>query len=236
MIPGRFHSGAAIANTWTPLVIHGTHPPVHDDQLGGVDSAIYDPEGDRVILCINPVAVTAEPVDTTEIWELAFGSEPEWRKLAELSGTDGAELQDARIAYDPTRHRVLLLGGRPQQTGLWSLSLGDEPEFTRTSSAPDETHTFYHWNTLLFDEQRNRLIEFGGVPRDGESGSDSSPALLALGTSARPACASSKQNATSPNPAASRNAAPGKYSVASGPEKRASVWVKTNGPMIELRA
>src|SRR5262249_33102794 len=35
--------------------------------------------------------------------------------------------------------------------------------------------------------------------------------------------------------AAGRNAAPGKYTVAAGPEKRLKICVRSGGPMIELR-
>lgn len=157
------------ANRWRPLPVRGQHPPAHsvDGLLGPTDSAVYDAARKSMIVCVTSTSSATSTVQTTEIWELALDDVPRWSKLATLEPPDGAELQGARVVLDPTRHRLLLLGGTTERTGLWSLSLDDSPTFTRVGPDPDwVSPVFYGTHTLLLDEPRNRLVLFGAFPRD----------------------------------------------------------------------
>lgn len=162
------------ADTWSQLAVQGPFPPPHrytgtTGPASFADAAAYVPERRSMLVVINPTPSVSSPDPSTEVWELSLAGEPTWRFLAKLGpGADGLDIQSASAVYDAAGHRLLMLGGDPAHSALWSLDLepDGEPTWTRLAGAPvlDEA-VFYTGHALRIDSARNRLILIGGVPR-----------------------------------------------------------------------
>jgi len=157
------------AERWRILPVRGDHPPAHivRSLIGPFDSAVYDPVRRSMILAVTRVATGTSPDGHSEVWELSLEDTPRWHELAQLDSPEGLELQGARVVLDASAHRLLLFGGSQGHTGLWSLSLDDEPSFSRLASGPDaSTGAFFGPHSLALDAARDRVLLFGALPRD----------------------------------------------------------------------
>lgn len=155
------------ANQWSQLVVQGEHPPVH--AYGSsffTDAAVYDPVGQRMIVLLNPTPTTAAQNDEVALWELSLSDTPKWRRLETAGPDPGAEVQSGRVVLDRADNRLFVVGGALDETGVWTLSLGDTPTWTRLADTPPgQPGAFYTEASLLLDPARGQLVFFGGHPR-----------------------------------------------------------------------
>ncbi len=142
------------ANVWSELVVPGEHPPVHAYWDYGVDriSAVYDPQGKRVIVLLDSTAV--------DLWELSLSGTPAWRRLVTAGPSPWAELQGGSIVLDRGNHRLFAAGGLAPQSGVWTLSLDATPTWARVADGPLPTGGL--WLTpFVLDASRGQLVFFG---------------------------------------------------------------------------
>jgi len=118
------------ANVWSQVLPRGEHPPVHS--YGGLysnsaDSAVYDPRGERLLVLLNMKPVSAGTSSAVELWQLLLGDAPEWKRVITSRPSPGSEIQSGRLAIDVDGRRLFAVGGSSENSGLWSLSLAEEP-------------------------------------------------------------------------------------------------------------
>lgn len=155
------------ANQWSELVVSGQHPPVHayGDTLHA-DAAVYDPAGQRMLVLLNSVPVTASANSEVELWELSLSGAPKWRRVETAGPDPGIEVQSGRLVLDRDGDRLFVVGGSLEDAGVWSLSLAGVPTWSRFADTPvEELGAWYVDASLLLDASRAQLVLFGGHPR-----------------------------------------------------------------------
>jgi hypothetical protein len=155
------------ANRWAQLETTGQKPPLHPyGSSMFADSAIYDPETQRMIVVAGTRPSTSAPVEKVNIWQLTLSGTPTWSELVGQGPSPGSEIQSGRAVYDPAGRRMIILGGALQSSGVWALSLDGDPTWSRLANSPETRGgAFYTEHSLVLDAQENRLILFGGHPR-----------------------------------------------------------------------
>lgn len=158
------------ANQWSELVVAGEHPPVHTyGSTLFLDSAVYDPAGERMIVLLNPLPSTANETSDVAVWELSLSGTPSWRRLVTEGPSPGSEVQSGRLALDRDGNRLFVVGGALDHAGVWTLSLGETPVWSRFADTPgEELGAFYADASLVLDAERGQLVLFGGHPRLGK--------------------------------------------------------------------
>ena len=147
---------------WSPLPAAGDYPPGRTEH-----AAIYDPEGDRMI-----VFGGAEPVDcpfhpdeqcnllVNDAWALNLGGAlPTWQKLAPLGDPPSPRAGHTAV-YDPLRRRMLVFGG--VDSTVWALDLSDAlrwSELSPSGTAPSARAD----HTAIYDPTGDRMVVFGGM-------------------------------------------------------------------------
>jgi hypothetical protein len=129
-------------------------------------SGILDPIGDRVIV----FGGNSAGAPTNELWQLPLADGMPW-SLLEAEGVPPAARYLHSAVYDSTRRRMILYGGRNDQTGfgdVWALSLEGTPRWTplAVAGAPP----LPRWgHSAVYDPVGDRMIVFGGSvpPSDG---------------------------------------------------------------------
>ena len=139
---------------WAQIAKAGPHPPVHAYDAINPDSAVYDPIGKRMIVLENPWPITGGPVKDLPLWQLSLSGEPTWSEIYRGRPIAGRGDQSARIVYDPKKNRLLSFGGALSDAGVWALSLGATPTWSRLGGAPpDRPDVFYSGHSLILDSE-----------------------------------------------------------------------------------
>lgn len=137
---------AADDGTWVELA-----PPARY-----VHSAIYDPNGDRMIVFGGSLY--------GGLRSLALGETPFWSQLP-AAGTPPAVRYDHTAIYDPVRLRMIVFGGQAGAlltNDVWALSLTGAPTWTQLSTVGTPP-TARKTHTAIYDPVRDRMIVYGGI-------------------------------------------------------------------------
>lgn len=143
---------------WNPIATQGNAPNPR-----AYHSAIYDPDGDRVLAFGGFDAVTGA---TRETWELSLAGTPTWSLLAPAGPLPLARLQHGAI-HDPIGDRMMIFGGERGDSfdDVWQLTLGTTPTWSilfPLASAYPPRHAF----SMIYDPVRERGIVFGGTVQE----------------------------------------------------------------------
>ena len=144
-------------SAWTRLHPQGT-PPIGKFRA----RAVYDPEGDRLVVFGG--AVETEPhylENTNETWILDLAGTPTWSRLDSTANAPPAASIDPAV-YDPVNERMLLVG-----QSVWSLSLVGPMQWT-VLPVVGRTPLARYGQTAVYDRRRERVLVYGGTltPRD----------------------------------------------------------------------
>jgi hypothetical protein len=118
-------------------------------------AAMWDPVRDRMLVWggwrrfQNPSACYA-PGALDDLWELGGGDAPAWRPLS-AGGEPPPAGMHAVAFHDAAADRMVLVGER----GVWSLSLGSEPEWARVPTVGAGPGGF---DDAAFDPARRRVL------------------------------------------------------------------------------
>ena len=140
---GRFEPGMAVDPARRTVVI-----------FGGATDVAGDPRLPETFL------------RDTWVYNLVSSS---WTQVA-TTGTRPSARHGVAMAYDPTTNRILLFGGRDStgtQADTWSFDPATQ-QWTQLTPATSPSGRF--WSNLVYDEDRQRLLLFGGTPGDINSG------------------------------------------------------------------
>ncbi len=107
---------------WNQLTVQGSPNP------RAYHSAIYDPDGDRIVMFGGIDAVTGV---SRETWVLSLAGTPTWSLMAPSGPLPLARLKHGAV-HDPVQQRMLLFGGEAGDSfdDAWSLTLGATPTWT----------------------------------------------------------------------------------------------------------
>lgn len=129
------------------------------DWFGLLPVVVYDSLGDRIIAC-----------DGWQAFSIPAAASGDWTPLGPLRPYDDMSLGlGAGIAIDSRRNRLIVTGGLvpaghvQYQTvpGVWSLSLGPSPEWSRIGTMPQDCGSAGH--ASFYDPVHDRLLLLGGV-------------------------------------------------------------------------
>ncbi len=163
-------------NTWQQLTTSGTPPSAR-----GLQSAVYDPTNNRMIIFGGDPNVGNCFVDVNDTWVLTnadgTGGTSGWTQLSPSSPPPGRS--SASAVYDSANNRMIIYGGNLQcgmtYTDLWVLSnangLGGSPVWTQLnpSNAGPGARTAHF---AAYDSANNRMILFGGTTAFGYTTND----------------------------------------------------------------
>ena len=148
------------APAWNQLAVQGSPNP------RAYHSAIYDPDGDRIVMFGGNDAVTGA---TRETWVLSLAGTPTWSLMAPSGPLPLARLQHGAV-YHPNQQRMVVFGGRDALGGdsfddVWQLTLGTTPAWNPifpSGSAYPPRHAF----SMVYDPVRQRAMIFGGTVQE----------------------------------------------------------------------
>jgi hypothetical protein len=144
--------------TWTRLDPTGTPP------LGRVHAqAIYDPDGDRLVIFGGSVLTHPRVLEgTNETWVLDLTGEPAWSELNTAATAPPAGSPGVAV-YDPIERRMLLVGHSSEQDAadLWCLSLADSLRWSKLSTT-GQLPGRRAGHTAIYDSRRDRILVYGG--------------------------------------------------------------------------
>ncbi|TMQ69728.1 MAG: hypothetical protein E6K80_10800 [Candidatus Eisenbacteria bacterium] len=89
------------------------------------------------------------------------------RSWSPIPAPGGPGLFGHSAIYDPDANRMIVYGGFPAYSELWSLSLGATPTWTQFSLSGPPTGRSDH--SAIYDPRRKRMVVFGGTYFDGTS-------------------------------------------------------------------
>jgi hypothetical protein len=91
-----------------------------------------------------------------EVWELSLGATPAWRQVAP-TGTPPSARGGAAAIYDARRDRMIVFGGvDPALDGVWALTLGETPRWTRIAAAGSPG--FMNFAGAVYDSAEDRVV------------------------------------------------------------------------------
>lgn len=153
---------------WHPMNTSGTPPAAREGH-----GAIYDPDGDRMIVFGGETATSEE----NALWALTLPTSgtPTWSELVAHSGSCGSlcPRSDMAVAFDTTTHSMIIMGGNRcngyDMDDTWRQQLSSP--YTRSkldgiatcsnqSDAWAPERRSYH--AMIYDEEQTRLVMFGG--------------------------------------------------------------------------
>jgi Galactose oxidase, central domain/FlgD Ig-like domain len=156
------------SETWLLSLGEGSRWSLLDLPEGPSDrsapAAIYDPARKRMIVFGGLTLAGL----SNETWALSIpsptSSDPySWKELVTV-GTTPSPRWFAGAVYDPVQDRMLVIGGYPDevQSEIWSLTLGDQPTWTRV--LPEGPEPSSGWaRAAFYDQPRRRVVLFGGA-------------------------------------------------------------------------
>jgi hypothetical protein len=141
--------------TWSPIVASGGGPSPRGGHV-----AIYDPEGQRMLVFGGYDGVSPPANRIGDTWSLDLSGAPAWTQLA--TGPGPSARSSSSAVYDAQHHAMVVFGGTDPNycNDAWSLSL-DSPAWTQLSpggSLPGAREE----NSAVFDGKRDRMVIFGG--------------------------------------------------------------------------
>jgi hypothetical protein len=152
---------------WVQVATLGTPPPPVSDA-----AAVYDPVGDRMIICSgltagSPGGGCYDGFNRTA-YALTLSGQPEWKTLA----TGGYGAAGVSAVYDSRRNRVIVFGGLTfgclcgsSNNDAYALDLGSTPTWshllpTFPIGMPPPSSRSEH--VAVYDSLGDRMIVFGG--------------------------------------------------------------------------
>jgi hypothetical protein len=142
---------------WSQLTIQGSPSP------RAYHSAIYDPDGDRIVMFGGGDAL---PGVSAETWALSLAGTPTWSLMAP-SGPQPLARRKHGAVHDPVRQRMLLFGGEAGDSfdDAWSLTLGATPTWTLLHPL-GFAYPPRHAHSTIYDPVRERMVAFGGTVQE----------------------------------------------------------------------
>jgi hypothetical protein len=140
---------------WTPIPATGGVPSREYETL------IYDPVRDRVILFGGEFTISHGLEAFHDVRSLNLAGPPQWSTLsgAALPSTQA----DHAAIVDAPRHRMIMFGGYPSDSNVWSYDLSESSDPTwrilptqGTPPPPRRNHT------MTYDPSREELVLIGG--------------------------------------------------------------------------
>jgi hypothetical protein len=143
--------------TWSPLVASGTGP----SPRGGY-AAIYDPEGQRMIVFGGYDGVSPPANRIGDTWALSLSGSPTWTPIV-TSGPAPSARSSLSGVYDAEHHAMVIFGGTDPnfRNDAWRLSLDGTPAWSLLAAgetAPGEREE----HSAVFDSKRDRMVIFAG--------------------------------------------------------------------------
>lgn len=143
---------------WVALAPTGPVPPARAGH-----AAIYDPAGDRMIVCGGFDGVSATSQRRNDVWSLDLATLA-WSSVTPAGPAAPAPRSSHSAIHDPVRARLVIFGGTTSSTAYsneaWALDLGGTPAWTllATSGTPPgrEEHA------AIYDPAGDRLLVHGG--------------------------------------------------------------------------
>jgi type IX secretion system substrate protein/galactose oxidase-like protein len=152
---------------WMKVATIGTPPPPLSDP-----AAVYDPGGDRMIICSGlaagvPGGGCYDGFNRTA-YALTLSGQPEWKTLA----TGGYGAAGVSAVYDSRRNRVIVFGGLTfgclcgsSDNDAYALDLGATPKWSHLHAIfpigmPPPSTRWEH--VAVYDSLGDRMIVFGG--------------------------------------------------------------------------
>lgn len=148
-------SFAGATPAWSPVTPIGTPP---SPRAGHV--AVFDPEGDRMIVTSGYDGVTAPYNRVNDTWALSLSGTPEWTKIE--AANPPVARSSASAIYDSARRRLVLFGGTSPDflADCWALPLDGAPDWVSVASAGAIPAREEH--SAVYDTARDRMVVFGG--------------------------------------------------------------------------
>jgi hypothetical protein len=145
--------------TWTRITPAGT-PPCPRSEF----SMVLDPEGNRLVV----FGGRPDGVPLNDVWTLNLSGAPIWTALNPVGSPPPPRFGHTAI-YDPTRHQMVVFGGRlptgnPVDTyynDTWVLSLGDTPAWTQIDAT--NPPPIRYGQVATYDPVGDQLVVFGGA-------------------------------------------------------------------------
>lgn len=160
LLDGDVWAWDVAASAWTQLAPTGSAPAARQSHR-----AVYDPQGDRVILFGGNAGTLFGDAPLDDTWSLDFSSSSDgaWKPLA-TTGSSPSKRQDVSLALDEKRGLVVLFGGAQDfvtyRNDVWTLSLASG---AWSQSATSGTKPSARFRTeMVRDVARDRLVLFGG--------------------------------------------------------------------------
>jgi Galactose oxidase, central domain/FlgD Ig-like domain/Kelch motif len=143
---------------WNQIAVQGSTPNARSRH-----SAIYDPDGDRVLVFGGIDAVTGA---TNQTWELSLSGTPTWNLLV-TSGPPPLVRFDHGAVHDPIGQRVLVFGGEAGDSfdDTWELTLRASPTWSLLHPA-GFAYPPRHAHSVIYDAAHQRLVAFGGTVQE----------------------------------------------------------------------
>lgn len=155
-------SGTILSDTWAlPLAAPTAWVPLSGTRRKG-HSALYDSARGRMVVFGGENATTLN-----DVWDLSLGNVSTWSRLAP-NGTPPTPRTLQGAIYEPTRDRIIIFGGRDSAplNDAWELSFSGELAWLPLApvGAPPTPREDV---AAAYDEQRSRLMVFGGADLGG---------------------------------------------------------------------
>jgi hypothetical protein len=154
------------APTWHELLPLGTPPPPQEH-----GAVAYDPIRGRLILFGGyDVLTTSAGHARSDVWELSLGDTLAWTER-HPGGSAVPALYGCATAYDATRDRLLVFGGRhesplgPPQQDTWALDLAGDMSWSLIDPPGGQPPARVSARGA-YDPVRDRFIVFGGLQAD----------------------------------------------------------------------
>ena len=140
---------------WSQLIPAGTPPSARSGQ-----SAIYDPQGDRMVIFGGD-----DGRFVNDVWALSLASSLSWSKLSPAGTPPSARYSHTAI-YDPVRDRMVMFGGPTVDGGgslndTWALSLTGSPSWSQLAPVGSLPSTRLG-HSAIYDPVRDRMVVFAG--------------------------------------------------------------------------
>ena len=141
------------SSPWSHLEVAGVGPSPR-----AWARAIYDPEGDRMI-----VLGGYDGASLGDVWSLGLSGTPAWSEL-HPDGAGPGPLSAHTVVYDSNERRMLVFGGSDGTGCLgetWEMSLGERPAWSlvQTDTDPRLARTFH---TAVYDKHERQMVIWGG--------------------------------------------------------------------------
>lgn len=159
--PQRFDQWTWDGAQWTDVTPNRV-PPWRMDF-----AAAFDADRGRLVLFGGRTASAL----LADLWEWDGTA---WTERTTLTGASPAGRFGHALAYDPARHRVVLVGGQGNSGGLNDVWEWDGTAWAMVS--PDATIAARHGHAMVYDAARETLLVFGG--QDATSGSSRTTSFL----------------------------------------------------------